>query len=238
MNRVALAAALLLSVAVPPSARALEDGAYTFIYSMRMGGVSVGTVTDTLILEGGSYRIESRAVAEGIAAVVFGKEFVRTSEGTYDPERGLRPLGYRQAYGDSDERTARFDWEAGTLSLDWPGGEREVALEPGEGSYHDRLSFLYQPFASCAAAPGTYRVADGKRLSEYRYETGEEDPAPSPLGEVGTVRLERIAEGKSSVLRLARERSLAPLSFTSAGGGGYSFSLLEADGVPEGACPR
>ena len=229
------ALALALAAALAPARPAQGQETYRFVYLMSMGGIEVGTVTDDVTFAESGYRIESRAVAQGLAAVFFGGEFTRISEGAFDPDNGLRPLRYVQTYG-GEERSASFDWEGGSLELSWGKGAKQVKLQQGEDGYHDRLSFLYQPFAVCAAHAGLYRVTDGRRLSEYQYEKASEAAADGPLGKVEAVRLERIKSDKRSVLRLASSRGMAPLSFHTANGSSYRFVLLEAQGVPESGC--
>ncbi len=208
---------------------------YTFVYRMEYGGLFVGNVTDTLVIGDDVYSITSVAEAEGLAALVFGSGFTRVSEGAVTDGK-FRPVRYSQSYDGDKSRTAQFDWDAGMVRLNWPEGEREVPMEDGGARYHDRLSFLYQPFISCTAEAGTYRVTDGKRISSYRYEVAVEERDSSVLGKTGILRLSRISDSKPSVMRLASRYGLAPLSFETASGGGYRFDLTGAEGVDVREC--
>lgn len=223
--------ALALAAAFP-AARAQAE--MTVSYRLSYGNIDVGVVTDRLTFGDGAYRIESRSVAEGLVALLYSKEFVRVSEGEIGEDGGLRPLRYEQKRGD-DARSATFDWEGGLVSLSWPGGERELPIEAG-ASFHDRLSFLYQPMATCDAGVGTHHVTDGKRLSTYEYEASTEEPSAFALGETSAIRLERVGSEKTSVLRLAPEHGMLPVSFFTSNGSVYRFTLVSAEGVDAGRC--
>lgn len=230
-----LAALLALAPLALSAAPAAAAETVTVTYRLSYGDLDVGVVTDRVALGDGSYRIESRAVAEGLAALLFAGDFVRVSEGEISPAGGLRPLRYSQSRGD-DVRAAEFDWEAGRLALSWPSGEGEEPIAAG-AAFHDRLSFLYQPLATCRAPGGTYHVTDGKRLSTYEYRVTSEEPSEFALGgETRAIRLDRVGDGKASVLRLAPEHGMVPVSFHTGNGSVYRFRLVAAEGIDPGRC--
>lgn len=137
----------------------------TLVYDIRIGddGFNVGRGTYTWRAEGGRYRLESVAVATGLAALFVGGRATQSSQGRIGPE-GLLPEEFRMSRNKRSEDVARFDWQSLRLDLSRGG----VPLRP---QTQDLLSFPFH-LAMTVDEEGEgwiLPVTNGRKLKGYRF---------------------------------------------------------------------
>ncbi len=166
----------------------------TVVYQAARKGQPFATVTETFRQQGGRYQIES--VTEGIGAyALLGKRVLKSSGEV--TAQGLRPLQFQQTQGGGRTVRADFDWQAGTLTMQYKGKTRTEPLQPGT---QDVLSYAYQfmfqpPRGETVVLP----VTTGRRLREYRYlVSGRDVQVETPAGKYRTVHLTEAAADEDS----------------------------------------
>jgi hypothetical protein len=156
-------------------------------------GLARGEQTLLWVHEGDGYTVTSVASATGLAGVFYRGRFVQTSRGRVTPT-GLVPEEFWDQRGDK-RSSARFDAANGSLTLIPSKGEpRHFAYE---GVPQDALSLFFQ-LALTAPPPErqlSYRVFNGKKLRDYRYEVRGEEMLDTALGTLRTLHLARRTDG-------------------------------------------
>lgn len=182
-------------------------------YRISTLGVAIGTVTETYVRKGDTYRIESTTRAEGVLKLFRDDTIVLQSEGRVGPE-GLQPLRFEQRrLGDrSRDIHAVFDWEKSLLRSKHRGEESTHALPKGT---QDRLSIMYQ-FMNLAPRGDRVRMhmSNGRKVDVYAYRKVDEPRLNTPAGVFETVHYERVTESPDenrAQLWLARDRFNLPV---------------------------
>ncbi|MEW5771629.1 MAG: DUF3108 domain-containing protein [Pseudomonadota bacterium] len=190
-----------------PGARVLPER-LTLVYDVYAGedGLRLGQATYTWRAQGGRYRLESVAEAQGLAALFVSGRIVQSSEGSVTPA-GLQPETFRMTKNKRREDSAHFDWARRELTL--PRGR-----EPLRDNTQDLLSFPFHLSMTVDESRGDWvlPVTNGRKLKGYRFtilararlETGE--------GALDTLHLQgsRVGEGALDVW-LAPARDWLPV---------------------------
>src|SRR5215831_7158163 len=170
-------AAIVVSLATQAAPPARVKVTYE-ISAKGMGGEAV----ETLDHDGKTYSIVSEAHGRGILAAI-GVLNKRTSRGRITAE-GLRPDEYRDERPFGWVATAKFDWEAHSVTQERKGKSEtlkmpEVAQDP--------LSLAYT-FSFVPPKGKEYDVirADGRGLTPFRFTVVGEEKIATPLGEMQT----------------------------------------------------
>lgn len=166
----------------------------TVVYQATRKGQPFATVTETFRQQDGRYQIES--VTEGIGAyALFGKRVLKSSGEV--TAQGLRPLQFQQTQGGGRAVRADFDWQTGTLTMQYKGKTKTEPLRPGT---QDVLSYAYQfMFQPPRGEEVVLPVTTGRRLRDYRYRvSGRDVPVESPAGKYRTVHLTEAAADEDS----------------------------------------
>jgi hypothetical protein len=111
-------------------------------------------------------------------------------------ESGIRPVRYeyiRKGLGKNKHELSEFDWREREVSHDGSTSE----LEPG---VLDKLSYQYKLRLDVAEAmnqgdptlPLVYEIADEEKRKLYRFRIAGTEFLPTPVGELETVRVERM----------------------------------------------
>jgi len=156
-------------------------------------------IRELVQLEGDRYRMTSSA-SSFLARIIETSEFRLTEE-------KLTPLAYdykRQGLGKNKAESTQFDWTAGIASHD--GTESLLAA----GTL-DKLSYQLQLRRDVARALAEgrseavleYEIADMEKRKVYRFAIAGMETMSTPLGELNTVRLDRVREADKN-----RETSL------------------------------
>lgn len=182
-------------------------------YRISASGIVIGSVTETFVRRGDTYRIDSTTRAEGVLKLFRDETVLLHSEGRIVAE-GLKPLRFEQRRSGDRSRDihARFDWERSLLLSEHRGEESTHRLPPGT---QDRLSIMYQ---FMHAAPKGERVrlpmSNGRKVDFYTYRKVGEPRIETPAGEFATLHFERVTEDEDenrAELWLARERFNLPV---------------------------
>ncbi|MSQ53619.1 MAG: DUF3108 domain-containing protein [Betaproteobacteria bacterium] len=160
-------------------------------YEMSRNGTVMVEVSETLVHDGKTYRIDSDARGKGLFALSNRGNLKRESKGTIEPG-GLRPLEFRDQRGDRRPEFARFDWSKREV-VEERDGRNETT--PIKGPTQDRLSFLW----SFAFVPPKGReividVADGRGVDRFRYSISGPEKLKTAAGEIDAVKLVKQRE--------------------------------------------
>lgn len=152
-----------IAVAAPPQK-------VTAIYEATRNGQPFATVTETFLMEGERYRLESLTKGIGVYALFGVRRMSSVGEVTTD---GLRPARFEQQQGDKKPVIAEFDWTAGKLTMKNKQKVVTADLEPGT---QDLASFAYQfMFRPPAEEFLTLPITTGKRYRSYPYKIVAKD---------------------------------------------------------------
>jgi hypothetical protein len=179
------AIALSLSAGALAAPPARVDLAYEVSYN----GSVMAEVSYALEHDGKSYTLVERWKGRGVYGLM--GEAQRTSRGILGAA-GLRPLYYEDARTARPTGTARFDWEAKSLTLQYRQGPQQRPMPPNA---QDRLSFLFTfAFAAPGKGPFEFKVVDGKGIADYVFEVAGRERLKTPAGEFAALRLAQRME--------------------------------------------
>ncbi|HEX4798194.1 MAG TPA: DUF3108 domain-containing protein [Burkholderiales bacterium] len=199
-------AALALWIA---AGQAAPPGRITLHYDMSRNGTVLGYVVETLEHDGESYTITSELRGRGILAL-FGV-LKRTSRGRVTPQ-GLRPDEFRDQRGSSWAVSAKFDWDAHSVTQERKGESETLKMQ---GTAQDPLSLAYS-FAFAPPKSKEYEVtrADGRGLTPFRFTVVGNEKLATPAGEMQTLHVAKVRDGpedKSTDIWFATERDFLPV---------------------------
>lgn len=201
MSAIALSCCATAQAAPPPRLELACEVSYN--------GSVVAEVTYALEHDGKSYSLVERWKGRGVYRVL--GEAKRTSRGTIGPG-GLRPLYYEDARTARATGTARFDWDAKSLILEYRQGPQH---RPMPANAQDRLSFLFAfAFKPPTTGPVVFNVVDGKGIADYTFEVAGRERLKVPLGEFEALRLAQKTEksgDRSREVWLDPARSYLPM---------------------------
>ena len=198
---------LYLPLSAVVVAHAAPPGHVDIEYELRRNGSPIAEVHERLEHGNGSYQLTETWRGKGFYRLL-GKA-KRVSRGNVTAE-GLRPLEF------SDERTGRdtarawFDWQAGTVTMQYKG-ERHSRPLPAHAQ--DRLSFLLAlSFVPEGEQPIVFNIADGKGgLSHHEYQVTGRERLKTPAGEFDAVKLLREKENERAEIWLATQAGRLPV---------------------------
>jgi uncharacterized protein DUF3108 len=197
--------AILASVA----AHAAPPGRVKVTYEVTAKGMAADAV-ETLEHDGKTYTIVSETKGRGFLGT-FGVLNKRTSRGRITAE-GLRPDEYRDERPFGWAVSAKFDWEARTVTQERKGKSETLQMP---ANAQDPLSLAYT-FAFVPPKDKEYEVvrADGRGLTPFRFTVVGKETLATPLGEMQTLHLAKVRDGpedKATDLWFAAERDFLPV---------------------------
>lgn len=205
MHHWSLAIGLSLCAAAQAAPPERVEIAYEVMYN---DGV-VADVTHLLEHDGKSYSLVEHWKGRGVYRVL--GEAKRTSRGTIGAG-GLRPFYYEDARTARATGTARFDWDAKSLILEYRQGPQH---RPMPANAQDRLSFLFAfAFRPPTTVPVAFDVVDGKGIADYAFEVAGRERLKVPVGEFEALRLAQKTEksgDRSREVWLDPARSYLPM---------------------------
>lgn len=198
----ALALWTVMVQAVPPER-------ITLTYELKRNGTVLGDVSETLEHDGRRYAITSEVKGRGILAL-FGP-LKRTSRGRITP-KGLRPDEFRDERGSSWAVSAKFDWDARSVTQERRGKSETLQME---GIAQDPLSLAYS-FAFVPPKGKEYDVtrADGRGLTPFRFTVVGTETLATPAGEMQALHIAKLRDGpedKATDIWFAAERDFLPV---------------------------
>lgn len=202
-----VALAILLLGAAPAWAAPPERIRIT--YDTSYNNMVVAEVVEVLEHDGRTYSIVSELRGRGLLALA--PVLRRSSRGRITPE-GLRPDEYRDQRGSSWVVSARFDWNAHTITQEKNGNAETLAMP---GVAQDPLSLAYG-FAFFPPAGKAFEVAraEGRGVSQFRFSVAGSEKLSTPAGEMQTLRISKERDGpddKAMDIWFAAERDYLPV---------------------------
>jgi len=202
LRRAALAAALVwcTAQAAPPERIKLS---YQVSYdTMR------ADVVETLEHDGRTYSIVSETRGRGILAP-FGNK--RTARGRITSQ-GLQPDEYRDERPFGWVASAKFDWEARSVTQEHKGKSETLQMQ---GAAQDPLSLAYT-FAFVPPKGKEYEVirADGRWLTPFRFTIVGTEKLKTPAGELQAMHIMKVRDGpedKSTDIWFAADQYFLPV---------------------------
>jgi Protein of unknown function (DUF3108) len=204
--RFATFAALVLlgaqALAAPPRHVTLD-------YEVLRNGSVLGDAVETLEHDGKKYSITSEVKGRGILALL--PTLRRTSRGRITPQ-GLKPEEFHDQRGPTWAVSARFDWDAQSLTQERKGKTETVRMP---ANTQDPLTLAYGfAFAPPAAKEFDVLRADGRGLTPFRFKVVGSEKLKTSLGEMLTLHVEKVRDGpddKSTDIWFASERNYLPV---------------------------
>jgi hypothetical protein len=180
----------------------------TLTYELKRNSLVVD-VSETLEHNGRTYVITSEGKGRGILAL-FGV-LKRTSRGRITPQ-GLRPDEFRDERPGGWAVSAKFDWDAGSVTQE-KNGKSETLKMPATAQ--DPLSLVYS-FAFVPPKSKEYDVtrADGRGLTPFRFIVVGSEKLATPAGEMQTLHIAKVPDGpddKSTDIWFAAEHDFLPV---------------------------
>jgi hypothetical protein len=180
----------------------------TLTYELKRNSLVVD-VSETLEHDGRTYVITSEGKGRGILAL-FGV-LKRTSRGRITPQ-GLRPDEFRDERPGGWVVSAKFDWDARSLTQERKGKSETL---PIPGNAQDPLSLAYG-FAFFPPKAKEYDVtrADGRGLTPFRFTVTGNEKLATPAGEMQTLHIAKVLDGpedKATDIWFATERDFLPV---------------------------
>src|SRR5215467_5242981 len=191
--------AIAISLALAAfAAHAAPPARIQVTYEVTAKGMAADAV-ETLEHQGDAYTIVSETKGRGILAT-FGVLNKRTSRGHITAD-GLRPDEYRDERPFGWVATAKFDWEARTVTQSRKGKSETlkmpaVALVPPKGKEFDVIR------------------ADGRGLTPFRFTVVGNEKLATPLGEMETLHISKLKDGpddKATDIWFATGRDFLPV---------------------------
>ena len=203
--RLAAVAAMLPGSAV----QAAPPERVTVSYEVTVKGMA-GEAVETLVHDGKTYSIVSETRGRGFLAT-FGVLNKRTSRGRITPQ-GLRPDEYLDERPFGWRVSAKFDWEARTITQERKGKSETLQMP---ANAQDPLSLAYT-FAFLPPQDKEYDIvrADGRGLTPFRFAVIGSERLATPVGEMQTLHIAKVRDGpedKATDIWFAVDRDFIPV---------------------------
>jgi len=163
-------------------------------YLLTHRGLTIGRVTESYVVKGDAYEIQSVSRAEGLLKLLYDEQIALQSSGRVG-DQGLQPLRYEERRTREPNRdvNATFDWERGVMNSRYRG---EVSQQPLPPSTQDRISMMYQ-FMHVKPRSGNLvlSMSNGRKVERYTYRLVGDARIATPAGEFETLHFERVTSG-------------------------------------------
>jgi hypothetical protein len=190
----ALLAALAVCVQPAGAGDVVAPKAVRAVYAGYMNGMSIGMVTESFEMTGGTYRVISETKPVGLAALVQRQPLRFSSRGDVTAD-GLRPTHFeaRRSAHEPPQLSAEFDWAQSQLHLRQNTKVEALPLAPGT---QDRLSIMYQFMFTRLDKARTvdFWMTNGRKLDHYRYRITHDVEIDTALGRLKATHLVKERE--------------------------------------------
>ena len=185
----------------PALARRLpRNGEITYQLYLGSNRFNVGRTLQSWSISDGRYRLSSASETTGLAALFSSQSMEYVSSGRLTAN-GLLPETFsneRRRGGKKDAATARFDWNAQTLTFGEPA--RSAAMPENA---QDLVSFMYQ-LGLMPLKPGRIElpITNGWKFERYELEIGIEETLETPFGDLRAVPVRQVRRGNEESIEL------------------------------------
>jgi hypothetical protein len=197
---------LTSALAWAPPVSAIPPRHIEIAYEITRNGTSVADMLHRIEHNGQSYLITETWKGKGILSLR--GTVVRTSRGLVTAD-GLKPLEFTDERSGRSRASAKFDWQAKTVTLQHRG---EPRTEPLPAQAHDRLAFAFDfAFAPPRSGQVAFDLLDGRGLSRHVYSVAGHDRVKTPAGEFEVLKVVRGTDEDRTELWLATGLSYLPV---------------------------
>jgi hypothetical protein len=197
---------LISTVLWAGSAQALPPERVEITYEIARNGTALADMLHVIEHNGSTYQITESWKGRGILSLR--GTAIRISRGMVTPD-GLRPIEFIDQRSGRSTATAKFDWQAKTVTMQYGG---EPRTEPLPAQAHDRLAFGFDfAFAPPRTGQVAFDLLDGRGLSRHVYTVGGRDRLTTPAGEFEVLKVIRGTEDDRTEIWLATNRSYLPV---------------------------
>jgi hypothetical protein len=197
---------LFLLISAAAGAQAAPPARVEIAYEISRNGSPVAEIVQQLEHDGRSYQLAETWKGKGLY-MLWGV-VKRSSRGAVTAD-GLKPLEFTDERSGRATASAKFDWKAKTITMQYRG---EPRTEPLPESARDRLCFLFEfAFAPPRSSEVTLDLFDGRGRSRHTYGVDGRERLRTPAGDFDTLRLVRASDGERAEISLATDRSHLPV---------------------------
>lgn len=200
---------------------------YEATYLARALGLSATAYRSQTLAGENTYRLENRLTLALLGATV--GTVTEASEFRWDNQRVVPvQYSYVQTGLSSREEFVQFDWSVLSALSTQDAESWSLALQEG---VQDKLSYS-QSFGYDIGVLGlqevTYSIVDGNEIEEHIYRVTAEEVLNTPLGNLNTVKIERVRSGgsqRSTTVWLAKDWHYLLVRLEQVNGSGRETSL-------------
>jgi len=151
------------------------------------GIIGQGKAHETLLVQNKNgeqyYTISSKISASGFLKLIKQGSILRHSEGTFIPDKGMKPLHFSDQRGEKPARTVEFDWDKNRIIYRRKGREMTESLP--EGTLDELSSAYHFVFAPLPGQTLAMHETDYRILHSVRYAITHET-LDTPMGKLAT----------------------------------------------------
>jgi len=204
-------------------------------YSLKRNGVILGRSERSLSVNpAGDYVYSSDTYAIGLIAW-FVKDKIKEQSVWRLEDGHLRPLEY--VYSREGGRKTRniklaFDWPHHSVVNTVDKDPWRMEIPPGaQDKLVYQLSIMYDLLKGRKDLE--YQIADGGKLKDYQFEIQGQEVISTPIGEINTVRIQRIGDRRDTIVWCAPQYSYLPvrLEQQDTDGAELQMQLISLDGI-------
>nr|WP_246262175.1 DUF3108 domain-containing protein [Aromatoleum evansii] len=187
-----------------------ERGSIRFRVHLGEGGFAVGEAQHEWSHDGKRYRMSVAVRTTGVVGMFRSFHYAQSSEGSVGRE-GLKPERFSVEQTRKTPASARFDWDAGKVTMTRGAKERVAELRPGD---QDLLSLWHQIGIVGAVSGSTeLNVITGREATPSTVEVMGPEKLPLPIGLLETLRVRAEARNGSLTIDiwLARNYGMLPV---------------------------
>ena len=189
---------LLTLLLLPASLGAMEIAPFTAHYKVRFSGLGGEAVTTLSQRPDGSYTLENRTRALGIARLARPRDAVERSEFVLDGDN-MRPVTFSSEDGTRRNKRGSkidFDWDNGIAGTTYKGESRSTELQAG---LLDRQLLQIRMMAdlSNGVTDASYTVLDRHNKKVYEISVVGEERVDVPAGSYDALKVQRKRPGSS-----------------------------------------
>jgi len=182
-------------------------------YSLKRNGITLGISTRSLTTaKDGTYIYASTTRATGIIAWFVKDHIDEYSKWTFDGTR-LRPQEYvYNRHGGSKTRNVnlKFDWQRRIVTNTIDGDPWRMDIPPdAQDKLVYQLAIMYDLLNGKKNLE--YKIADGGKLKDYKFEIEGEETLNTAIGKIKTVRIQRIGDKRDTTVWCAPQFFYLPM---------------------------
>ena len=182
-------------------------------YSLKRNGITLGISTRSLTTaKDGTYIYASTTRATGIIAWFVKDRIDEYSKWSFDGTH-IRPLEYvYDRHGGSKTRNVnlKFDWQRHIVTNIIDGDPWRMEIPPdAQDKLVYQLAIMYDLLNGKKNLE--YKIADGGKLKNYKFEIEGEETLNTAIGKVKTVRIQRIGDKRDTTVWCAPQFSYLPM---------------------------